>query len=88
MDFPEPIRRREADVVKSSGAVEALEETLNSLEDAIERVEHKVMSARSQYAVQHLSEPRAEPSNALRGRIERLQNNVTRLNQLAEEIDL
>ena len=79
-----------ADKSKQVGSVEVLDDHLTSLEDVCERLEHRLAPVRSQYATAEalLSEPRAEPANAIRGRIERLSSNVSRLNRLVEEIDL
>ena len=86
----EEIRYADAKQPTKSGAIEMLDEKLNELEDALEQLERVTASVRSQYlttAIQS-SEPHAEPPNAIRGRIERLANNISRLRALAQEIDL
>ena len=77
---------------KMSGAMEVIDHGLNRLEESISHLERRIGPALTQYAEQLGAEvqagPAAEPSSQIRGRADRLNDLVSRLESISSRVEL
>lgn len=72
------------------GAIEELDRELERFDNSLERLTRIADPVTNRYAgvEKVLSEPQPEPATALRGRTQRLRDQLARLDRIMNEIDL
>lgn len=73
---------------KSSGAIDELDNELERLDKSLTALAARLAPITTDRPEAELASPRPEPATELRARVERLRNQVTRLDRIRDDIDL